>query len=178
MTLAVCQIDAGYHSPFRALRLESICTEPEFLGWPYEDEARLRPAAWNQKYRDPQGRVVFGVFAEGQLVGCMAVAAWTGDPTGRTALWNMAYVKPEYRHRKLAGKSAAQRLYQAREEHTRRIYDAVVFPIHENNPNSADIHRRNGAQYSHPERMTWNGKNPGTWHWYRKELRRDRLQVA
>jgi hypothetical protein len=54
----------------------------------------------------------------------------------------------------------------------------VVFPIHENNPNSAGIHRRNGAQYTHPERLTWNGKNPGTWHWYRKTFHHDAVKVA
>jgi predicted GNAT superfamily acetyltransferase len=111
MTGAVCQIDPGYGSAFRALRLESIRTEPEFLGWPYEDEAALAADAWNRKYRDPAGRVVFGAFAGDQLVGIMAVTTWTGDPAGRTALWNMTYVKPEYRHRKMAGKSVAQRLY-------------------------------------------------------------------
>jgi hypothetical protein len=45
-------------------------------------------------------------------------------------------------------------------------------------PRASPAHRRNGAQFSHPERMTWNGKNPGTWHWYRKDFRRDNLQVA
>ena len=173
MTLIVGQISCSFGSPFRALRLNAIKSEGEFFGWSYEDEKALTPNQWNKKYCFPRGRVVFGAQENNQLLGYMAVTEWEGDPTGKTALWSMTYLKPEYRR-----KGIAKTLYNAREEFTKRHYEKAVFFIKDGNERSAEIHTKNGAEYLRPERMAWNGKNEGLWHWYVKRFNKAALSIA
>lgn len=173
MTVTVTQISGGFHTPFRPLRLHAIKSEPDYFGWAYEDEAALPPTEWDKKYCEPEGRVIFGAFADNKLVGYTATTTWSGDNTGKTALWSMTYLLPAYRHT-----GAAKAFYAAREEFCRHKYDQAVMFIRDGNEHSASIHRKRGAVFWKSEQMSWNGKNPALWHWYRVQLAQQKSLAA
>ena len=97
----------------------------------------------------------------------LTAKTWADDPTRKSVLWSQAYVKPEYR-----GKRLAAQLYEERLEWSQSHpqYDRAVFFIHEDNKRSQDLHEKNGAHIFKREPMNWPGRPKATWYWYEKKL--------
>ena len=188
-------LNANDGHAFRAIRLEALRNDGNFLGPLYEEENKLTDDQWRQRCTETNDSCFFGLFDKDRLIGIMSAKKWCKethdscffgladkdqlldimsakkwdeDKEGRTALWMAAYLKPEYRGRKIA-----EKLYQARLEWTKRNpnqFKRAVFFIHEENIRSREIHEKQGPKYLFTRSMQWANGPIARWRWYEKEL--------
>jgi|SRR5579884_1480074 len=94
----------------KLLRLEALRSEPHVFSRRYDDEAGRSDEEWQQiASNENAGQQVFGLFAADEMIGITAIFTDREDPTGKTAVLAMSYLKPCYRRRGLSNL-----LYQAR----------------------------------------------------------------
>jgi RimJ/RimL family protein N-acetyltransferase len=94
----------------RDLRLHALRTEPGMYFSSLEAEFAHSEAQWRTLAANLDDRQrVFGLFEGEVLIGITAVFTYNGDPSERTAVFGMSYVRPEYR-----GQGHAQLYYEAR----------------------------------------------------------------
>ena len=160
---------------FRAVRLYALETEGELFGPTYENEVKLSYEAWEKRVTPTQDTQVFGLFCQNELVGTMRATFWDEDPTGCTALWGGAYVKPRYR-----GQQLAVPLYAAREQWTRNhpTYTGAMIFIRQDNKRSQEIHLRHGAKMMFERVIYWPNREPVMWNFYRVDLRKTAALAA
>lgn len=93
---------------FRAVRLRALELHPGFYGGTLADAEQRTPKEW-QEMLDGRGKRIFGLFAGNVLIGITAVFTCRDDPSGRTGIFAMSFIEPEYR-----GKGYADLYYKAR----------------------------------------------------------------
>ncbi len=93
---------------FRAIRLRALSLHPGFYCGTLEDAEFRPPEEWREML-DGNGKQIFGLFDEDKLIGITAVFTCRDDPTGRTGVFAMSFIAPEYR-----GRGYADLYYKAR----------------------------------------------------------------
>jgi RimJ/RimL family protein N-acetyltransferase len=93
---------------FRRIRLEALLSDPGAFHSNHAAELGRADDHWRRLIAAP-GQRVFGLFAGGALAGIGAVLSHRDDPSGRTALFGMSYIRREYR-----GCGFARLLHEAR----------------------------------------------------------------
>lgn len=93
---------------FRAARLRALSMHPGFYSGTLADAAQRAPEDW-QEMLDGNGKQIFGLFDAERLVGITAVFTCRDDPSGRTGVFAMSFIEPDYR-----GQGYADLYYQAR----------------------------------------------------------------
>jgi RimJ/RimL family protein N-acetyltransferase len=89
------------------IRLEALASHPE-LFCPSSDERQRNEEDWKNFLRqDALG--VFGLFDSKQIIGLTGITRDRDDPSGRTALLVMSYIKQHYR-----GRGLSRLFYKAR----------------------------------------------------------------
>jgi RimJ/RimL family protein N-acetyltransferase len=106
-------LDLGDWAELRRVRLEALRSEPGAFHSNYAREAAHADNDWRDLIVAPSQRL-FGLFVGGALVGISAVFTDRNDPSGRTALFGMSYIQPDYR-----GRGYAALLHRARLDWTR-----------------------------------------------------------
>jgi RimJ/RimL family protein N-acetyltransferase len=92
----------------RRIRLEALLSDPGAFHSSHAAELGRTDEDWRRLIAAP-GQRVFGLFAGGALVGIGAVFSHRDDPSGRTALFGMSYIRRGYR-----GCGLARLLHEAR----------------------------------------------------------------
>lgn len=169
----VRQLEAWDWPAFKAIRLQALTTDNDFIGIPYDQEAAMTDDQWEKRVTPTADMRYFGLFNHGDLIGMMRCALWDEDTSGRTALWGGAYIKPEYR-----GQGLAKPLYMARAKWSATRYDNAVMYIKEDNARSAGIHLANGAEFAFSRVMERPDRPPALWHWYRVQLAQQKSLAA
>jgi RimJ/RimL family protein N-acetyltransferase len=165
--MIVRELNEDDWSLYRELRLHALETEGEWFGPTYETEKEYPISDWRHRCQSSPTQCLFGLFDREKLVGAFSARRWEEDPTGNTALWGAAYVRPEYR-----GKGYARDLYIARTAWTKdHGFQSAMLFIRKGNKRSTEIHSKHGAIYEKTEEMSWPGRPSSTWHWYKVPLR-------
>lgn len=157
---------------FRDIRLFALKTEPGVFSSTYLEESKLTPEDWRSRV-DAADRQLFGLFVAGELRGITAVFTWQDDPSHRTALLAMSYLRPEYR-----GQGLVNLFYSARlgwVESTGR-YERVVVSHRESNRASSRAIQRHGFNVLRREPRIWPDGIAEDEIWY--ELRVQQRTVA
>jgi RimJ/RimL family protein N-acetyltransferase len=137
---------------FREIRLRALQTEPGVYGSSYEDARSRTEDAWRDMLAGSD-RAVFGLFADGRLVGICGVFAWSDDPSRRTAIFVMDFIDRDYR-----GRGWSRLLFDARLDWVkqRQQFDRV----HISHRDSNERIRRAIAHHGFVETK----RNPHRWH--------------
>ncbi|MBK6896443.1 MAG: GNAT family N-acetyltransferase [Alphaproteobacteria bacterium] len=93
---------------FRSLRLRALSKHPGFYSGTLADAESRPPEEWREML-DGSGKQVSGLFDENKLIGITAVFTCRDDPSGRTGVFAMSFIAPEYR-----GRGYADLYYKAR----------------------------------------------------------------
>lgn len=93
---------------FRNLRLRALSLHPGFYCGTRADAEKRPNAEWKETL-DGQGKQVFGLFDGETLIGITAVFTCRDDPSGRTGVFAMSFIEPDYR-----GRGYADLYYKAR----------------------------------------------------------------
>lgn len=101
-------IDPKEWESVRQMRLTALKSSPGSYWSSYDDVASLTEEFWRAEIKG-EGHQIFGLFAEGELIGITAAFTWRGDKSGATALLAMSYIDPDYR-----GRGLSRKLYEAR----------------------------------------------------------------
>lgn len=149
--IAIRRLSADAWSDFREMRLLALRSEPGLFYRSAAEDAELNEADWRALLADEKHRI-FGVFDGERLVGITAALTARTDPSGRTAVLGMSFLRPEYRRRGLA-----HDLYRVRMEWIRgagRFARATVSHRRSNEASRRAIERAGFAQV---------GVEPHTW---------------
>jgi len=152
-------------SAFRAIRLEAIQSDPSVFAASYEEEKARTAQQWRELAKETNERCWIGVFNEGELVGITAAMKWTGDASGKSAIFRSSYVKPEYRGRGLASK-----LCDARAEWADKNGYNVAMLFHREGHWIAKVVKEFGGVYHHTEPMRFADGSTANAIWYKKDL--------
>tara|TARA_Y100001001_G_C7915779_1_gene276896 strand:+ start:134 stop:589 length:456 start_codon:yes stop_codon:yes gene_type:complete len=94
----------------RSIRLLALESAPGVFLSCFEEEAVLEKRDWVSRVSDPQG-AIFGLFDLECIIGLTGANIWSEDPSGRTAIFVMDFIHPDYR-----GLGLAKYLYESRIE--------------------------------------------------------------
>jgi RimJ/RimL family protein N-acetyltransferase len=106
--ITIRALDASEWRALREIRLFALQTEPGVFFASYDGELALADDEWQRRIAGV-GCIIFGLFAGNDLIGITGVVADRDDPTGKTAVLVMSYIRPEYR-----GRGLTAILYEAR----------------------------------------------------------------
>jgi RimJ/RimL family protein N-acetyltransferase len=148
----------------RALRLEALNEEGQFFASSYAVEEKLSADDWARMATEDSDHCVIGLFRDTELIGMSVISKWSGDETGRTALFGSSFIKEDYR-----GKGLGNPLYAARMEWTKSNsqYTSAVLFIRDGNSASTALHKKFGGEYTHPKMMKWGDGLKAIGHWYK-----------
>lgn len=93
---------------FRAVRLAALKAHPGVFLRSYEEAIKISESGWKEML-DGNGKCIFGLFENNQLIGLAAVFTWLNDPSGQSGLMAMDYIDAKYR-----GRHLSRLLYEAR----------------------------------------------------------------
>jgi len=74
----------------------------------YDEQIKISESGWRELL-DGNGKCVFGLFENNQIIGLAAVLTWHNDPSGQSGLMAMDYIDAKYR-----GRHLSWLLYEAR----------------------------------------------------------------
>jgi RimJ/RimL family protein N-acetyltransferase len=152
----------------KAVRLEALRNFGALFGPLEEDEAKFSDEEWREQCRDNEkGRCILGLFHGGKLIGIASIKPSEGDPSGQTALWCQAYIKPEYRGQKIFSYLRDERIAWTK---AHSPYKQAVFFIHESNSNSRGAHAKSKPVHTGRGTMEWPGRPPAIWDFYRVDF--------
>ena len=157
---------------FRSARLKALREHPDVYLSSYNSELE-KPEWWWKETLDGKGKSVFGLFADGQLIGFAAVFTWRRDPSGCSGVMAMDYVAPQWR-----GKGLSRLLYQARIDWAvgQRQFARLVISHRDGNEISRKANQAFGFEYTGREVIQWpDGAKAEEWN-YRLDL--DKLRSA
>ncbi len=101
----------------KALRLHALRSEPHVFSRRYDDEVHTCDADWRQlASNDSHAQRIFGLFDGETMIGLTAIFSDQEDPTAKTAVLAMSYLRPSYRGRGLSHLFYQERLRWARGE--------------------------------------------------------------
>ncbi len=106
--ITIRPLDAAEWRALRDIRLFALQTEPGVFFASYDGELALPDDEWRRRIAGA-GCVIFGLFAGDDLIGITGVVTDRDDPTGKTAVLVMSYIRPAYR-----GRGLTALLYEAR----------------------------------------------------------------
>src|SRR6202051_4970706 len=98
--ITIRPLDPSEWRALREIRLLALRTEPGVFFAAYDGELGLGDDEWQRRIAGA-GSIIFGLFAGSDLVGITGVVADRDDPTGKTAVLVMSYIRPAYRGRGL-----------------------------------------------------------------------------
>jgi len=152
---------------FRDMRLFALRTEPGVFLSPYEKEAAQTPDEWRARLSRDAGQA-FGLFDGAKLIGITGVDTWRHDPTGRTAVFFMSFIVPEYRRRGFSRLLYEARLaWVAEQPH----FEKIVVSHRVGNEISAKANRPFGFAFVRTETKSWPDGTTGDELVYEKRLR-------
>jgi RimJ/RimL family protein N-acetyltransferase len=88
--------------------LTALKDHPDVFLYPYDKEIKTSESGWRELL-DGNGKCIFGLFDNTQMVGFAAVLTWQNDPSGQSGLMAMDYIDAKYR-----GRHLSKLLYEAR----------------------------------------------------------------
>jgi RimJ/RimL family protein N-acetyltransferase len=106
--ITIRPMDVAEWRALREIRLFALQTEPGVFFASYDGELALPDDEWRRRIAGA-GCVIFGLFAGDDLIGITGVVTDRDDPTGKTAVLVMSYIRPAYR-----GRGLTALLYEAR----------------------------------------------------------------
>jgi RimJ/RimL family protein N-acetyltransferase len=98
--ITIRPLDPSEWRALREIRLFALHTEPGVFFASYDGELALGDDEWQRRIA-AGGSVIFGLFAGSDLVGITGVVTDRDDPSGKTAVLVMSYIRPAYRDRGL-----------------------------------------------------------------------------
>jgi RimJ/RimL family protein N-acetyltransferase len=105
----------------RDLRLRAVKAHSNLFLGSYETEAAFPDERWKSIIALEDGKV-FGLYANGKLIGITGVFRNNHDPSGRSAKLGMSYIEPAYR-----GLGLSRLLYEVRLDWARAYgYERVI----------------------------------------------------
>ncbi len=136
---------------FRTMRICALKECPGVFLGKYEDAKNFPQEHW-QETLDGQGKQVFGLFDNQELIGITAVFTWREDPSGETGVMAMSYIMPEYR-----GQGFSKLFYKARIEWAihYRPFKKLAIGHREGNEPSRRAMLDHGFQYTGQDMIEW-----------------------
>ena len=154
----------------RMLRLEALENFGEFFGPRAEDEARFTDEEWQERCRgNAEGRCILGLFHDSWLIGIASIKPAEEDPTGQTALWCQAYLRPAYHGHKIFSPLRDARIAWTKDQPQ---YKRAVFFIHQENEISRGAHAVCRPRHTGKRPMDWPGRPDDPWDFFEVDLNR------
>lgn len=131
------------------LRLAALQECPGNFGASYADEKDKTPESW-QAWLKPEGKVIFGLFADDELIGMQGIATYREDSSAGI-IWG-SYIKPEYR-----GMGLSAHLYKACIDWGKDYlaWTKIIVSHREDNLASKNANQRFGFKYTHTAQRTF-----------------------
>ena len=128
MNVEVRQLGAADAEAFSELRKVLTADNPVPMGLTMEEELSRTIQSFRDQLAAPAPNAAFGMFVDGQLRACSAVA-WTRFPSSRhkAQLWG-CFVHPSFRKIGLGRRIVERALQHARDEGVRRVNLTVYLP--------------------------------------------------
>ena len=128
MDVEVRQLGAADAEVFSALRRVLTADNPVPMGLTMEEELSRTIQSFRDQLAAPAPNAAFGVFVDGQLRACAALA-WTRFPSSKhkAQLWG-CFVHPAFRKAGLGRRIVERALQHARNEAVRRVNLTVYLP--------------------------------------------------
>lgn len=142
ITSSTCRLRAEDAAQYRALMLHGYQQEPDAFTAAAEERAGLPLSWWEQRIGSAQqDRVAFGAFAEGQLVGAVALEFSSRPKTSHKAQLIGMYVLPAWR-----GKGLGRQLVELALGHARRRtgVEVVTLTVTEGNQPAIALYQAAG----------------------------------
>jgi RimJ/RimL family protein N-acetyltransferase len=136
---------------FRDIRLEALRDYPGNFGAQYADELRLEKQQWIDRIEDPMGKI-FGLFHGTHLIGTNGVCTYRDDPTGKTALMIMWYMRSGYQGRGLFSDLVKAGIDWAEAQ---PCFDCIRVHHRDGNEASRKSNQKHGFNYIEQEPWTW-----------------------
>jgi RimJ/RimL family protein N-acetyltransferase len=136
---------------FRDFRLQALRAAPGVFHSSHDVEVTNGPEQWQRMLASPTSRI-FGLFDEEHLVGITAVFPSSEDPSGKTAIFAMSFILPEYR-----GRGLSRLLYKARLDWIRSqgVFKRIVVSHRASNEASRRAMERHGFLPTRSAPRTW-----------------------
>jgi ribosomal protein S18 acetylase RimI-like enzyme len=124
-SISIRRLEASDADDYRTIRLDALKRDPEAFGSIYSVEADFPLAAIAERLANS---VVFGAYADGQIVGMVGLKQETGPKTSHKGFVFGLYVHPEWR-----GQSIGSRLMEALIASARDIVEQLTLSVvHDN----------------------------------------------
>ena len=136
---------------YKAMRLQALQECPGVYLGRYEDAVEYEDVRWQNDIKQDNS-IIFGLFDKEAMVGLAAVFTWREDPTGKTAIFAMDYIAPDYR-----GQGLTKLVYQSRIDWARaqNRFDKMCISHREGNEPSRRAMVAHGFQYIEKEMIDW-----------------------
>jgi RimJ/RimL family protein N-acetyltransferase len=149
--ITIRPLDAAEWRALREIRLFALQAEPGVFFASYRSELALPDDEWQRRISGA-GCIIFGLFAGNDMIGITGVVADRDDPTGKTAMLVMSYIRPAYR-----GRGLTALLYEARLEWiaSQQQFTQTIVSHRASNEASARAIRRHGFTVVDRIPRTW-----------------------
>ena len=138
-------LNVGDTAAYRVLRQKILAIgDGRYFSDSYTREAALNEQQWLNWCTETPEHCILGMFDNGHLIGTM-MATQLGAPEELTVEWEAIWLDPLYRKQGIA-KNAYEQVEQWTLD---QGYDRVVLYIRADNARSQEIHRKQGAIYTH-----------------------------
>jgi hypothetical protein len=139
------QLTESESALYRAMRIESIQTEPTLFRRSTPPEIELSDRDWAERIRDP--RIVFGLFENEKMIGITSMLLLNKEE----AYFGQSFIQPLYRKLGLSSLLYKIRMVWANENQLRKL----TISHREINMISKAAIRKAGFHYSHKELVQW-----------------------
>jgi RimJ/RimL family protein N-acetyltransferase len=131
MGIEVRQLEGADAEAFSALRRLVTADNPVPMGLTLEEELNRPLQGFRDQLSAPAPNAAFGVFVDGQLRACAALAWTSRFPSSmhKALLWG-CFVEPGFRGRGLGRQVVGRALEHARQNSIRRVNLTVFLPNH------------------------------------------------
>ncbi|WP_313181033.1 GNAT family N-acetyltransferase [Sphingobacterium siyangense] len=130
---------------YKAMRIESIQTEPTLFRQSTPPEIELSDRDWAERIRNP--RIVFGLFENEKMIGITSMLLLNKEE----AYFGQSFIQPQYRKLGLSSLLYKIRMVWAIENQLRKL----TISHREINMISKAAIRKAGFHYSHKELVQW-----------------------
>ncbi len=130
---------------YKAMRIESIQTEPTLFRQSFPPEIELSDMDWAERIRYP--RIVFGLFENEKMIGITSMLLLNKEE----AYFGQSFIQPQYRKLGLSSLLYKIRMVWATRNHLRKL----TISHREINMISKAAIERAGFRYSHKELIQW-----------------------
>ena len=160
-------LDVSDWQAFKAIRLEAVRLHEGLYLANYERD-KDKPDEFWQEHLVHDNKRIFGLFNGDTLIGIGSIFTWRDDPSGKTAVLAMGYIREAYRGRKLS-----RLLYQARIDWARGsgLFERIVVSHRAGNEPSRRANKAFGFVYTSSDDITFGDGTTDTDYTYEMRLR-------